>query len=89
MTYQNVGGRPSNTICGNTSQQNAHIQFNIWCDAINGGQTQATALMRSVESVLTADPLKGVSMGSLVAVYDEITKTYGARQDFSFWFPLP
>ena len=85
MTYQAVGGRPSNTLCGNTVYQNYHIQFNIWVDAANGGRTRANTLMRAVADIIASSPLIGVSLGSFVAIYDEITKTYGARQDFSFW----
>jgi len=88
MTYQSVGGVPSNTLCGNTTQQNSRIQFNVWCDGSAGGRTAANTLMRAVEVLVTEAPLRGVSLGSLVALYDEITKTYGARQEFSFWHPL-
>ena len=86
LTYQQVGGSPSNSFCGNTISQNARIQFNVWADAATGGRAIASTLMRSVEEAVVAAPLYGVSLGSLVAEYDDITKYYGARQDFSFWF---
>lgn len=89
IVYQQVGGVPSNTLCGNTDKQNARIQFTVWAASpTEGGQgrPQANTLMRAVERVLTDPPIRGVSQGSLVADYDAATKTYGARQDFSFWF---
>lgn len=87
LIYQQVGGVPSNSFCGNTDSQNQRIQFVVWCKATANydGRTQANTLMRQVEAILTEPPLYGVSQGSLAALHDEITRTYGARQDFSFW----
>lgn len=79
--YQQVGGQPSNTFCGNTDKQNARIQFWVW----SRSRSEANTLMRSAEAILTATPILGVSQGGLVARYDDATKTYGANQDFSFW----
>lgn len=84
--YTQVGGRPSNTVCGNTTHQNVRIQFTVWCDTAAGGRAQANTLMRQLEDVVTSSPLYGVSQGSLAARYDEMTRRYGAMQDFSFWF---
>lgn len=89
VVYQQVGGVPSNTFCGNTDKQNARIQFTVWCadpSAGGGGRTQANTLMRAAEKILTAPPIRAVSQGSLVAERDVATKSRGARQDFSFWF---
>jgi hypothetical protein len=89
LVYQQVGGVPSNTLCGNTDKQNARIQFTVWTAAPaagGGGRPQANTLMRAAEKILTDPPIRGVSQGSLVAEYDEPTKTYGARQDFSVWW---
>lgn len=85
--YQQVGGKPSAVLCGNTTQQNARIQFVVWCapSPAGGGRQQANTLMRQAEALLTEPPVRAVSQGSLVALWDEPTQTYGARQDFSFW----
>lgn len=80
-TYQQVGGMPSNSFCGNSTQQNSRIQINVWAETRN----EANTLMRAVEVLLTEPPLRGVSLGSFVALCDEPTKTYGAMEDFSFW----
>jgi hypothetical protein len=85
LTYQQVGGRPSNSMNGNTDGQNAWIQFNVWCDRATGGRASASTLMRQAEAILTSSPFYGVSLGQLVAIYDILTETYGARQDISFW----
>lgn len=86
--YQHVGGRPSNTLCGDTNQQNTRLQFWIWCDPppAGGGATQAATLMRQLAAIVTEAPLRGVSQGGLVATFDHTTRSFGAQQDFSFWF---
>lgn len=84
-TYQFVGGRPTPTLCGEPVRKNYRIQVNIW-DEVNGNNgAQSVVLMRQVIAALTAAPLRGVSLGGLESVYDEETKTFGARCDFSFW----
>lgn len=85
--YQHVGGRPSNTFCGDTDKQNTRIQFHVWCarEPSGGGSTQAMTLMRQVAGILTAAPLYGVSQGGPIDVPDDATKTHGVHQDFSFW----
>ncbi|MGV1017433.1 MAG: DUF3168 domain-containing protein [Fluviibacter phosphoraccumulans] len=80
--YQQVGGVPSNTFCGNTDKQNARIQFWVWSRT----REEANELSRLCEAILTQPTLYGVSQNSLVARYDEATKTYGAQQDISFWY---
>ncbi len=79
--YQFVGGRPSNTFCGNTDKQNYRIQFWVWSDR----RETSNSLMRQVEALLTQPPYYGVSQGGLVSRFDEATKRYGAQQDLSFW----
>lgn len=81
VTYQQVGGVPSNTLCGNTDKQNARLQFTVWADT----RPQANTLMRQAEKLLIDPPIRGVSQGGLAAIFDAPTKAYGARQDLSFW----
>jgi len=82
VTYSQVGGQPTDTLCGNANGQNARIQFNTWSKR----RSEANTMMRAIEALLTAAPLRGVSLGSLVAEYNSPTKAYGARQDISFWY---
>lgn len=82
VTYIQVGGAPTNALCGNADGQNARIQFNVWAKR----RSEANTMMRAIEAVLTEPPLRGVSLGSLVAEYNAPTKARGARQDISFWY---
>lgn len=86
--YQQIGGVPVSAVCGDSTQQNARIQFWVWCAAPpgGGGRAQANSLMREIAIVLAASPLYGTSQGALIAQYDDVTRSYGAMQDFSFWF---
>ena len=80
--YQQVGGVPSNALCGDTDARNARIQLVAWTTT----RPQASTLMRQAAAILTAAPIRAVSQGELIARYDEATRTYGAMQDFSFWW---
>lgn len=82
ITYQQIGGVPTNTLAGNSDGQNARVQVNAWAQT----REQANTLMRSIEIVVTAEPFRAVSLGSLVAEYNAPTRGRGARQDFSFWY---
>lgn len=82
VVFMQVGGTPSNALCGNSDGQNARIQFNVWAST----RDDASTIMRAVEAVLTQPPFRAVSLGSLVAEYNAVPKAYGARQDLSFWF---
>ena len=82
VTYVQVGGAPTNALCGNADGQNARIQFNTWSKR----RPEASTMMRAIEALLTDPPLRGVSLGSLVAEYNAPSKLYGARQDLSFWY---
>lgn len=85
--YQQVGGVSVATLCGSGSR-NARIQFWVWAKPApdGGGRSEASTLMRSLAAALTDAPLRAVPIGELVARYDDVTRTYGAQQDFSFWF---
>lgn len=79
--YQQIGGQPVANFCGDALQKNARIQFWVWADT----RSQANTSMAAVAAILTASPLLGTSQGGFVADYDDVTRTYGAMQDFSFW----
>ena len=81
MTFGNVGGVPNYTLCGRGASNTA-IQIDVWA----ASRVEANSLMRTIEQRLSGAPLWGTSLGSFVAQSDEPTKSYGCRQDFSFWF---
>lgn len=80
--YQQVGGRPSNTFCGDTDKQNARVQFWVWANT----REEANTMMRAAAAALAAAPLLATAMAPLTSVYNDITKSYGAQQDFSIWW---
>ena len=85
ILYSHVGGRPTYTFCGDTTKQNARIQFNVWDEIEATSAAQSVDIMRQLAAIVTAAPLRATSQGGLQSVYDEATKTYGTRQDWSFW----
>jgi len=84
-TFQFIGGRPVTTFCGESTRGNHRVQFNIWDEIDGSNGAESVALMRQLQDIVTVAPLRGVSQGALSSVYDDATKTYGSRQDFSFW----
>lgn len=82
VIFQQVGGKPSNVICGNTTKQNARFRFSA--HSLVG--IEAANLIRKAELILTEPPTGAVSLGSLNSGDDPDTRRYVARQDFSIWF---
>jgi hypothetical protein len=81
ITYQRVGGVPTNTLAGESNGQNARIQFNVWAYTLD----EALTIMAALKVIVTTTPFRAVSLGEPVAEYNAPTKGRGARQDFSFW----
>lgn len=83
LTYQQVGGDPANFLAGVPNKRNGRFQVNAWAvDRIG-----AAALIRAVEDAIRpAASLNAISVSGAVAVRDEETHYFGARQDFSIWF---
>jgi hypothetical protein len=80
--YQQVGGIPISTFCGDaTRRRNAVLQFWVWSKTRN----ECNTLMHALHAVLTEAPFRAVSQSGLMAEYNEVTRTYGAVQRFSFW----
>jgi hypothetical protein len=79
--YQQVGGVPVSSLCGDMENGNAVIQFWVWGATRNSANT----LMRTLAATLTAAPFRATSQGGLLAEYNEVTRSYGAVQRFSFW----
>lgn len=85
MVFQQVGGRPSNTICGNTDKQNARFRFTLF----HSNSIEGAKLLRRVEKILTDPPIRAVSLGSLTSGDDLNTRRKTSHQDFSVWFGPP
>jgi hypothetical protein len=85
ITFQQVGGDALNFVDSATvpSQKNGRFQVNVWA----ADRDSAATLARQVEDALRAyAALQTTVLGAPVAEYEEETKLYGTRQDFSFWF---
>lgn len=83
VTFQQVGGRWMEFLEGGPAQKrNARIQVNVWA----ASRVEANALMRSIEDMLASDPYFAIPQGSLIARYEDTTRTFGAQQDFSIWW---
>lgn len=81
--YTQIGGVPVATFCGDAlDTRNAVFQFNVWSDR----RVDSATLTPQLEAALTAAPLLGTGQGNATWVYDEPTKLYGSRVDFSFWY---
>lgn len=80
-TYQNIGGTPNATFCGDTAKENTIFQVNVWATTRN----QANSLMLTISQAMTGVPMFGTAQGGIVGTFDTTTKTYGAIRDFSFW----
>ncbi len=83
ITFQQVGGTAVNFIdAAIPSKRNGRFQLNCWSDT----RVQAALLARQVEDALRgASSLQTTVLGALVAEYEEDTKLFGSRQDFSVW----
>lgn len=82
-TFQQVGGTAINFINGGLpSKRNGRYQVNCWGQS----RLQAALLARQVEDALRqVVALQTTVLAAPVAEYEEDTKLYGCRQDFSFW----
>ncbi len=84
ITYQGVGGSAINFIDGDLpGKRNARIQVTIWAST----RLEASALAEQAEDAMrTVTALQTTVLGAAVSDYEEETKLYGSRQDFSVWY---
>lgn len=85
ITFQQVGGEAVNFLDSATvpSKKNARFQVNCWA----ADRDEVAALSRQVEDALrTTTALQTSVLGAPVAAFEEDTRFYGTRQDFSVWF---
>ncbi|MGD1323515.1 DUF3168 domain-containing protein [Pandoraea pnomenusa] len=82
IVYQSVGGVDETTFDGSDTLQNCRMQVAVWAES----RAEASTLIKQVRAVLTAEPVLGKPIGSPVSVYEDDTKLYGSRQDYSIWY---
>ncbi|MDQ2139585.1 DUF3168 domain-containing protein [Alcaligenaceae bacterium B3P038] len=83
IVYQQVGGQPANYVAGVPQYRNGRFQINVWSKS----RAEAASIIRQVEDAVRLDPkLRAVTLGGVLAVYEDTTKWYGSQQDHSIWF---
>lgn len=82
IVYQAAGGQSTNYLDDTDNLQNARMQVTVWATS----RSAARQLMQSVIDVLTPEPILATSIGSPVSVYENDTKLFGSRLDFSIWW---
>ncbi|MDR8398277.1 DUF3168 domain-containing protein [Paraburkholderia sp. USG1] len=82
IVYQSVGGVDETTFDGTDTLQNSRMQVAVW----SATRAEAASIIKQVRAALTAEPVAGVPIGAPVSVYEDATKLYGSRQDFSIWY---
>lgn len=84
ITYQQVGGEAVNFMeSAAPGKRNGRFQINCWAET----RVAAMSLARQAEDALIeSTTLRAYVLGAPVAIYEEDTKLYGTRQDFSIWF---
>jgi hypothetical protein len=81
--FQQVGGQALNYLeSAAVGKRNARIQIACWATT----RIAANALARSVEDAMVASSLKAYVLSAFTADFDEETKLFGARQEFSIWY---
>jgi hypothetical protein len=83
ITYQQIGGQAvsfvERAVC---SKKNGRFQINCWADT----RAAATDMALQIEAALVmATSMQATPIGAISAVYEEDTRFYGTRQDFSIW----
>lgn len=83
ITYQQIGGQaPTFLERSLPSKKNGRFQVNVWAQT----RKEAAALAPQVELALVqAKAFQASPIGAYSSVYENDTKLYGTRQDFSIW----
>lgn len=80
--YQQVGGNVINPLeGGDPNKDNARIQIVTWAKT----RLAASSTAREVRTAMVFG-LNAILLGAPVSLYDEQTKLYGSRADYSVWF---
>jgi len=84
IVYQGVGGVAVDfTEQKAAEDDNARVQVWVWSRT----RLEASALSRSVRDVLLDSSLKVKTLGAPISDTNGLLKLYGARTDFSIWYP--
>jgi len=82
ITYQSAGGQDAVDLDGPADELNTRMQIAVWASS----RTEATRTMNLAIAAMCAAPLDGVPIGGAVSVYEQPTRLYGSRLDFSVWY---
>lgn len=82
LVYQSAGGVDETTFDGADTLQNSRMQVAVWATT----RLEVASLIQQVRAALTAAPVLGTPIGAPVSVYEDDTKLFGSRLDFSLWF---
>ncbi|WP_328586136.1 DUF3168 domain-containing protein [Chitinasiproducens palmae] len=82
IVYQAVGGIDETTLSGADQLQNTRMQITVWA----ADRATASSLMQQIRNAMTAEPVRAVPIGAPVSEYEDDTKLYGSRLDFSVWW---
>ncbi|WP_321866761.1 DUF3168 domain-containing protein [Paraburkholderia tropica] len=82
IVYQSAGGVDETTFDGADTLQNSRMQVAVWSTT----RDEAATIIQQVRAALTAAPVLGTPIGAPVSVFEDDTKLYGSRQDFSIWY---
>jgi len=83
ITYQQVGG-DDYLYADQTVPDNAHARLQINCHSLT--RLEANQLARKVQRAIATTFNESEPYGGFVALYDDVLKLYGTRQDFGIQF---
>lgn len=80
--YQQVGGAVINPLeGGDPNKDNARVQIVTWAKS----RLEASSVARQARLAMVST-LNATLLGAPVSLYDETTKNYGTRADYSVWY---
>ncbi|NID06653.1 DUF3168 domain-containing protein [Luteibacter jiangsuensis] len=84
IVYQGVGGVAIDYADQTAADKdNARVQVWVWAET----RLSASDLSRQVRDAMMAIDLPVKTLGSPVSEMNDVLKLYGARTDFSIWYP--
>lgn len=82
ITYQKFWGARVQSLTGDSGLSNTHFQFDVYAST----RLAAANIKNEVRKALFSSSVLGAVHLSEGAGFDEPSKTYRERIDFSFWF---
>jgi hypothetical protein len=84
IVYQGAGGQALDYADQSPADKdNARVQVWVWCKT----RLEASSLSRQARDALLGSDLAVKTMGAAVPDMNDVLKIYGARTDFSIWYP--